>query len=140
MATLRLMQVASSQIHRSWAQIAPLLDTLTPYCNGEGTTEQAKVALINGTSTALVIVDEVGKIQAVITGEWKMPPGKRIFFISGWAGSHAMDDALWTDVQTWVRHNGGTTIQGAGRDSVFRLHRQKRGFTKVYTVYEKEIT
>ena len=68
-----------------------------------------------------------------------MTPGKRIFFVSGWAGSNAMDDALWTDLQRWIRANGGTHIQGAGRDSVFRLHRQKRGFEKVYTVYEKEI-
>jgi acetaldehyde dehydrogenase (acetylating) len=136
---VKLLQVPTTHVHQTWAQIAPLLDSLAPYSNGEGTTEQAKVALINGTSTALVIVGEAAQVQAVIVGEWKMPPGKRIFFISAWAGSNAMNDALWSDVQTWVKHNGGTTIQGAGRDAVFRLHRQKRGFKKVYIVYEKEI-
>jgi hypothetical protein len=133
------MQLPVEQIHRAWKVIAPLLDSIEPYSNGECTTEQSKVELIKGLSTTLVIVDTAMKIVGVIIGEWKMPPGKRIFFVSGWAGSNAMDDDLWEDLQRWIRANGGTHIQGAGRDSVFRLHRQKRGFEKVYTVYEKEI-
>ncbi len=137
---MKLLQLPVERVHQAWAQIAPLLDSLEPYNNGEGTTEQAKVALINGTSTALVVVDDAARIQAVIMGEWKMTANKRIFFVGGWAGSNAMNDALWSDLQIWVKHNGGTTIQGAGRDAVFRLHRQKRGFKKVYTVYEKDIT
>ena len=137
--TLKMFQLPPAQIHRAWSQIEPLLDSLEPYCNGEGTTAQSKVGLIDGSSTAIVIADADNLIVGVIVGEWKMTPGKRIFFVSGWAGSNAMDDALWTDLQIWIRANGGTHIQGAGRDSVFRLHRQKRGFEKVYTVYEKEI-
>ena len=137
--TLKMFQLPPAQIHRAWSQIEPLLDSLEPYCNGEGTTEQSKVGLIDGSSTAIVIADESNTIVGVIVGEWKMTPGKRIFFVSGWAGSNAMDDDLWEDLQRWIRANGGPHIQGAGRDSVFRLHRQKRGFEKVYTVYEKEI-
>ncbi len=138
--TLNLFQLPPERVHQSWGQLAPLLDTLEPYCNGECTTEQSKVELISGVTIALVVVDEAMAIQAVIAGEWKMTPGKRIFFVGGWAGSNAMDERLWDQFQNWVKHNGGTTIQGAGRDSIFRLHRQKRGFKKVYTVYEKEIT
>jgi hypothetical protein len=139
MAKLKLLEVPVEHIHRAWKDIEPLLQSLEPYCNGECSTAQAKVGLINGTSTTLVIVDESTRVLGAIIGEWKMTPGKRIFFVSGWAGANAMDDTLWRDVQRWVKSNGGTHIQGAGRDSVFRLHRQKRGFEKVYTIYEKEI-
>jgi hypothetical protein len=139
MENLKLMQLPVEHIHRAWDQIEPLLDSIEPYSNGECTTEQSKVELIKGISTTLVIVEAPNKIVGVIIGEWKMSPGKRVFFVTGWAGSNAMNDSLWEDVMTWVKCNGGTHIQGAGRDSVFRLHRQKRGFEKVYTVYEKEI-
>ena len=137
--TLKMFRLPPDQIHRAWNQIEPLLDSLEPYCNGEGTTEQSKVGLIDGSSTAIVIADADNLIVGIIVGEWKMTPGKRIFFVTDTAGSNVMDDELWADLQQWIRANGGTHIQGAGRDSVFRLHRQKRGFEKVYTVYEKEI-
>ena len=139
MGNLKLMQLPVEQIHRAWDQIEPLLDSIEPFTNGECTTEQSKVELIKGLSATLVIVDTAMKIVGVIIGEWKMSPGKRVFFVTGWAGSNAMDDTLWGDIMRWVKGSGGTHIQGAGRDSVFRLHRQKRGFEKVYTVYEKEI-
>ena len=119
--------------------MVPFLEEVAPHGNGEGSVEQSKVSLINGSSTAIIVVDLSGETIGVIVGEWKMTPGKRIFFITAWAGSNAMPDELYADVEKWVNKNGGTAMQCAVRDSMGRMLKQRWNYAKVYTIFEKEI-
>ena len=137
--TLNIYQLPPERVHQSWGQIAPLLELLEKHCNGEGSVDQAKISLINGSSIALVVADETMAAKSVVVGEWKMPPGKRIFFVTGWAGANAMPDELNDKIEAWVKANGGTAMQCAVRDSMGRMLKQRWQYEKVYTIYEKEI-
>jgi hypothetical protein len=119
--------------------MVPFLEEVAPHGNGEGSVEQAKVSLINGSSTAIIVVDLTGETLGVIVGEWKMTPGKRIFFVTAWAGGNAMPDELYEDVEKWVMKNGGTAMQCACRDAMGRMLKQRWHYRKVYTIFEKEI-
>ena len=136
---MRLLEVPVTHVHQAWPKIAPFLEDVAPHGNGEGSVEQSKVSLINGSSTAIIVVDLTGETIGVIVGEWKMTPGKRIFFITAWAGSNAMPDELYADVEKWVNKNGGTAMQCAVRDSMGRMLKQRWNYAKVYTIFEKEI-
>ncbi len=136
---MKLLQVPVEHLHQAWPKMVPFLEEVAPHGNGEGSVEQSKVSLINGSSTAIVVVDDAGEMHGVIVGEWKMTPGKRIFFMTAWAGSNAMPDELYEDVEKWVRSNGGTAIQSAVRDSMGRMIKKRWNYEKVYTIYEKEI-
>lgn len=137
--TLNIYQLPPERVHQSWHQIAPLLRQLEKYTNGEGNADQAKVSLIDGTSIALVVADDDMSAKGVVVGEWKMPPGKRIFFVTGWAGANAMPDELNHKIEAWVKANGGTAMQCAVRDSMGRMLKQRWNYMKAYTIYEKEI-
>lgn len=137
---LNVYQLQPNQVHQAWAQIAPLLEQLEPYCNGECSLEQSKVGLINGASLALVVADEQMAAKSVVLGEWRMTPGKRIFFVTGWAGANAMPDELNDKIEGWVRSNGGTAMQCAVRDSMGRMLKQRWSYKKVYSIFEKEIS
>jgi hypothetical protein len=137
---LNVYQLQPTQVHQAWAQIAPLLEQLEPYCNGECSLEQSKVGLINGASLALVVADEQMAAKSVVLGEWRMTPGKRIFFVTGWAGANAMPDELNDKIEGWVRSNGGTAMQCAVRDSMGRMLKQRWSYKKVYSIFEKEIS
>ncbi len=136
---MRLLQVPVEHLHQAWPKMVPFLEDVAPHGNGEGSVEQSKVSLINGSSTAIIVVDLTGETIGVIVGEWKMTPGKRIFFITAWAGSNAMPDELYEDVERWVKKNGGTAMQCAVRDSMGRMLKQRWNYAKVYTIFEKEI-
>jgi hypothetical protein len=139
MENLKLMQLPVEQIHRAWNQIEPLLASLEQYCNGECTTEQSKVELIKGLSITLVSVDPSMKIVGVLVGSWNMTPGKRIFFVTAWAGANSLPDYLYAELENWVKANGGTAMHCGVRDSMGRMLKQRWRYEKVYTIYEKEI-
>jgi hypothetical protein len=137
--TLNIYQLPPERVHQSWHQLEPLLEQLDKFSNGEGNVDQAKVALINGTSIALIVAEKSMEAKGVVVGEWKMTPGKRIFFVTGWAGANAMPDELNDKIEVWVKANGGTAMQCAVRDSMGRMLKQRWQYEKVYTIYEKEI-
>ena len=137
--TLNIYQLPPERVHQAWHQLEPLLEQLNEFSNGEGNVDQAKVALINGTAIALVVAEKNMEAKGVVVGEWKMPPGKRIFFVTGWVGANAMPDELNDKIETWVKVNGGTAMQCVVRDSMGRMLKQRWQYEKVYTIYEKEI-
>ena len=53
----------------------------------------------------MVVADEQMAAKSVVLGEWRMTPGKRIFFVTGWAGANAMPDELNDKIEGWVRSN-----------------------------------
>jgi hypothetical protein len=137
--TLSIYQLPRERVHHEWKQIADVLSTLEKQDVGECTLDQLKVGLINGGSIALVIADESMAAKSVIVGEWNMTPGKRVFFVTQWAGSNSMNEGLSEDLYRWIYANGGTHIQGAVRDSVGRMMTKLWQWEKVYSIYEKEI-
>jgi hypothetical protein len=137
--TLKMFQLPPERVHHEWERISDILSALEKHCAGECTLDQLKVGLINGDSIALVIADESMAAKSVIVGEWNMTPGKRVFFVTQWAGSNSMNEGLSEDLYRWIYANGGTHIQGAVRDSVGRMMTKLWQWEKVYSIYEKEI-
>lgn len=134
-----LHEIPREYVHRLWPKIEPLIEKVDPYSNGEGSTEQGKVYLIEGLATGFILAGSDMEPKGVIVGEWKTTPNKRIFLISALGGSHALTPESYEQIEEWVRKHGGTHIQGACRESIARLMRKRWGYKPAYTVVEKEI-
>jgi hypothetical protein len=139
MKELEMYSLPPEVIHQTWPQLEPLIKALDPHANDEITVEQTKMALIQGSCEVLAWADEDAKIHNLVIGEWKMMPQKRIFFITGWSGSNAIDDVKNSTFEEWVKSKGGTAIQCAVRDSMGRMLNQRFGYDKAYSIYEKGI-
>ncbi len=126
-------------IHQTWPKLKPFIEELDAHANGEITIDQTKMALTQGVCEVLAWADADANIHNIVIGEWKMVPEKRIFFITGWAGSNAIDAIKNNIFEEWVKDNGGTSIQCAVRDSMGRMLNQRFGYDKVYSIYEKGI-
>ena len=135
-----LHELPKEYVHAVWPKLSKLLDLVEPYSNNECTTEQGKTYLISGQAQAFILAGEDLDPKGVIVGEWKMTPGKRIFFITTLGGSNALYANAYAQLEAWVKKHGGTHIQGAGRDSIVRLMQKRWGYKPVYTVVEKEMT
>jgi hypothetical protein len=139
MKDLEMYNLPPEVIHQAWSKLEPFIKELDPHANGEITVEQTKMALIQGSCDVLAWADTDSTIHNIVIGEWKMMPQKRIFFITGWSGSNAIDATRNDIFEEWVKNNGGTSIQCAVRDSMGRMLNQRFGYSKAYSIYEKGI-
>ena len=136
---IELHEIPKEYIHVIWPKLSKLIALVEPYSNDECTTEQGKTYLVSGQAQAFVLAGADMDPKGVIVGEWKMTPGKRIFFITTLGGSHALYATAYAELEAWVKKHGGTHIQGAGRDSIVRLMQKRWDYKPVYTVVEKEM-
>ena len=132
-----LFVVPTEHIHQFWHLAEKHLQRAIDTGNGEFTIDQLKQYAAYGSCVLFIILDEEQKCHGAITGQWTIYPNERVFYITYLGGNGVI--RTWDQLQSWVKSNGGTVIQGStSKDSLVRLYQQLKLKPK-YTLMEYKL-
>ncbi len=131
-----IQQVNPSYVCQIWPMVGEMLANALKYSGGEYNIDQLKAMLSSGAKT-LLVADDNGTIKgaaAISLDKW---PNDNICFIMAIGGRLITSADMFDQLQGWAKAQGCTKIQGAARESVERLWRQKFNFEERYRIVEK---
>lgn len=133
---LTLHQIAPAYVCQMWPDARPLLAEALKYAGGEYNVDQLQFMLVRGEQILLVAADEERKVHGAATVQFIAYPAKRVAFVTAISGRMITTESLWQQLQAWCREHGATAVQGAARESIARLWKQKFGFEQRYIIVE----
>jgi hypothetical protein len=137
---MQVQLVPQTMIDYAWRDGAHQLARACDKSAGDVTPDQLKMLLARGERHLLCFregADGPPLAWAVITFE-QHPNQRALFVYSLFAPGATGDDAIKT-LEQFARANGASVLRGACQDASVRLW-QRRGFTKAYTIIERNIT
>ena len=135
---MKLLQVNPNYVCQMWPQVNSMLEKALEFSGGEYNIDQLKGMLATGNKTLLVASDnEVIKGAAAI--DLIRYPNDFICFVMAIGGKMITSPDMFNQLSDWAKSQGCTKIQGAARESVERLWRQKFGFSERYRIVEKPL-
>ncbi len=134
---MNIRQVNPSFVPQIWPKVQKFLESALEHSGGEYTADQLKVYLVQGSQSLLVADD--GEIKGAATIQFIDYPNDRVAFITCIGGRWITGNDMFSQLCEWCRKNGATKIQGAARESVERLWRQRFGFSERYRIVEKAL-
>jgi hypothetical protein len=134
---MNVRQVNPSFVPQIWPKVCKFLESALEHSGGEYTADQLKVYLVQGSQSLLVADD--GEIKGAATVQFIDYPNDRVAFITSIGGRLITGNEMFSQLIEWCRLNGCTKVQGAARESVERLWRQRFGFSERYRIVEKSI-
>jgi len=138
MKNLNLYVVPPHHTQQFWHLAEPHLARAIAKGNGEFIPEQLKLLVSQGQQTLLLVMDDDKKCHCALTVQWTNFPNDRVCYIN-YIGGHNTKGG-WEQFKTWVRNNGGTSIQGStAYDSIVKLWNRLYGFNKKYTLMELKL-
>jgi len=134
---MKLYVVPTNQVQRFWYLAEPLLQKALEKGNGEFTAEQLKLLVTQGQQQLLLVMkDEI--CYVALTVQWINYPNDRVAYITYIGGKNTK--AGMEQFKQWVKHNGGTSIQGSTKfESITKLWNRLYGFNKKYQLMELKI-
>lgn len=133
---MMVLPIVQKDIQQVWPRVEAFIASAIDYSQGDYTLEQVKVYLAKGMWQLLVVVDDSSTIRGAIVVEYISRPNDRVAFVVAIGGRAIADKSGFESFCDVLRYNGATKIEGAVRDSVARLWKQKYGFSEKYTIVE----
>lgn len=133
-----LKQVNPKYVCQLWPDIDGMLAKALVYAGGEYNIHQLKAMLSSG-AKILLVADDNGQIKGAAAVSLDLWPNDHICFIMAIGGRLITSADMFGQLQDWARGQGCTKIQGAARESVERLWRQKFDFTERYRIVERSL-
>lgn len=133
-----VQHVNPSYVCQIWPKIGDMLAKALEYSGGEYNADQLKAMLSSG-AKHLLVADDNGEIKGAAAVSLDLWPNDHICFIMAIGGRLITSPDMFAQLQDWARAQGCTKIQGAARESVERLWRQKFNFEERYRIVEKPL-
>ena len=115
-----------------------MLENALKYSGGEYNIDQLKGMLSSG-SKVLLVADDNGEIKGAAAISLDRWPNDHICFVMAIGGRLITSLDMFSQLEAWAKAQGCTKIQGAARESVERLWRQKFDFSERYRIVEKTL-
>ena len=135
---MKVQQVQTNFVPRLWPEVEQFFVSALEHSGGEYTAEQLKVYLATGQQIMLVADDE-GKIKGAASVQLIRYPNDLVCFITAIGGRLITSQDMFQQLTAWAKGQGCTKIQGAARESIERLWRQRFNFSERYRIVEKSI-
>lgn len=135
---MELKQVNPRYVCQIWPDIKDMLANALSYSGGEYNIDQLKSMLSSG-SKILLVADNNGEIKGAAAVSLDLWPNDHTCFIMAIGGRMITSADMFNQLQAWAKAQGCTKIQGAARESVERLWRQKFKFVERCRIVEKPI-
>lgn len=135
---MKIEQIRPQYVCQVWPAVHAMLEKALYYSGGEYSIDQLKFMLVRGEQVLLVAATDEGVIGACSIA-FNDYPNDRIAFITAIGGRLIACPELYGQLQDWCRINGATKIQGAARESVARLWKQKFCFEQRYIIVEQRL-
>lgn len=133
-----LRQVNPAYVCQMWHQVCDMLENALKYSGGEYNIDQLKAMLSSGAKT-LLIADDNGTVKGAAAISLDRWPNDHICFVMAIGGRLITSKEMFAQLEEWAKSQGCTKIQGAARESVERLWRQKFNFEERYRIVEKPL-
>ena len=134
---MKLYVVPTNQVQRFWYLAEPLLQKALDKGNNEFTADQLKLLVTQGQQQLLLVMKE-DKCYVALTVQWINYPNDRVAYITYIGGKNTK--AGFEQFKQWVKHNGGTEIQGSNKfESIARLWNKLYGYEKKYQLMELKL-
>ena len=121
---LTLQQVPLAYVNQTW----PLVEEFIQSAFAEGdpgeplyNMHHVREYVTSGTWLLVVVVDENNKIHGALTISFYNQPLHRVALITAIGGSGISNRDTFSQLQSIVRQNGASILQGFGRPSIVRL-------------------
>ena len=132
--------VPSEHLYSLWFEVQDYLAPAVARANGRWNLECLYAAIVSGHQHLWLAFDKDKHIDGVWTTEFIDYPCKRMLAIQFLGGSKITDWG-WEMIDrtsSWAADNGCSGIEATGRAGFWKWLEQD-GFTRSYTVYEKEL-
>ncbi len=139
---MKLYIVPTNHVQQYWHLAEPLLQRALDKGNDEFTADTLKLTVAQGQQQLLLLMKE-DECYCALTVQWVMYPNERIAYIT-YIGTKKERGAItkqgFEQFKDWVKHNGGTAIQGATKfESIARLWNRLYGYEKKYQIMELKL-
>ena len=135
---MNVKEVNPAYVCQIWPQVGSMLEKALAYAGGEYNIDQLKAMLSAGTKR-LLVADDNGEIKGAAAISLDRWPNDHICFVMAIGGRLITSIDMFEQLQAWAKSQGCTKIQGAARESVERLWRQRFKFEERYRIVEKPL-
>lgn len=135
---MKVFQVNPQYVASIWPKVGQFIANALEYSGGEYSADQLKVMLTKG-SQSLLVADDEGHIKGAAAVSIICYPNDTVAFVTAIGGKLITSQDTFNQLVEWAKSQGCTKIQGAARESIERLWRQKFGFSERYRIVEKTL-
>ena len=135
---MKVHQVNPQYVVSIWPKVGQFITNALEYAGGEYSADQLKVMLTEG-NQSLLVADDNGTVKGAASVQIIRYPNDTVAFVTAIGGKLITSNDMFNQLVDWAKSQGCTKIQGAARESVERLWRQKFGFSERYRIVEKSL-
>ena len=122
-------------VNRVWIDVEKYVESAIKHSKGDYTTQQVKAFVTSGQWSLLVAV-EGETVIGCATISFYNRPNDRVALVTAIGGRMIANTDTFKQLKIFAESNGATVIEGAARESIARLWRQKFGFAPKYQIVE----
>lgn len=134
---MQIQHVPLEWVPRTWPMVEKHIAAAVEHAKGDYAVSHLQ-AMVSGGQAVLVVAVEDGAIVGAGIIEIFNRPTARVAFIMAMGGNLIVTEDSLTQLKALLASMGVTAIEGAARESVFRLL-TRLGFTEKYRIFEVKL-
>lgn len=134
---MKIQHVPLEWVPRTWPLVAEHIAAAVEHAKGDYDVSHLQAMVASGQAVLVVAVEEGSIVGAGIIEIFNRPTA-RVAFIMAMGGKFIVTEDSLTQLKALLAAMGVTAIEGAARESVFRLL-TRLGFTEKYRIFEVKL-
>jgi hypothetical protein len=135
---MKVKQVPVQYVNQLWPQVEQYIYNAMQFSQGDYSSDEAKVYLVQGMWTLFVVTDDEENIKGAGAVSFFNRPNDRVAFVVAIGGKLISNRETYAQFEDILRANGATCIEGAVRESIARLW-SRFGFEHKYAIVGKSL-